>query len=267
MTEFNGVVDVLKNRTREPPPLLYKYCAFNERTPTIFQNNELYFQSPNCFNDPFDTAVGFTCVGSKQQRKRLFREHMPLSYPHLSRKEALRLERRFKGGHWDHAIGGMEKQLQKIRERMGVFCMTEKKDNILMWSHYAKWHTGFCLEFETDDLFFSQVHPVEYTSTLPCVNLPDAWDTSVGSHTEGLLTKAKEWEYEREWRIIDLKNGVGVHLFPPAILHGVILGCRISEEDRQQVVEWCKGRSPRPTLCQARKKKMEYGLDIEPMPY
>ena len=31
----------------------------------------------------------------------------------------------------------------------GVCCFSEKKDDILMWSHYADGHKGFCLEFIT----------------------------------------------------------------------------------------------------------------------
>jgi hypothetical protein len=196
---------------------------------------------------------------------------MPRIYPDLSRGESLSFEKRFKEQHWDDAfVRGLQKKLQEIRGRIGVCCMTEKKDNILMWSHYAKWHTGFCLEFQTGDLFFSQVHPVKYPDTgeLPCVNLlTPSWDKLLSLSAEGLLTKAKEWAYEREWRIIDLTNEVGVRQFPPKVLHGVILGCRVSAEDTYQMVEWCKGKEPRPILYQARKKETEFGLEIKPVEY
>jgi hypothetical protein len=37
--------------------------------------------------------------------------------------------------------------LKRLHEEVGVLCFSEKYDNILMWSHYAKSHTGLCVEF------------------------------------------------------------------------------------------------------------------------
>jgi hypothetical protein len=270
MRELKGVVDILKDRQVNPPEFLYKYCALGKWTPNLFQDNELYFQSPNAFNDPFDSVVRFVCEGSRSQRKRYFRVYAPHYDPNLSRHRALSLERQFKTGSLDDAsIRGRQKGFRKIRDRMGVLCLTEKKDNILMWSHYAWYHTGFCIEFKTDDPFFSQVHPVKYTDTLPCMNLLLNWDESVVSHAEALLTKAVQWEYEHEWRIIDInrENGVGVHQFPATALHGVILGCRIKPENRSRIVEWCRARQPQPVLYQAKQKEAEFGLDFVGVEY
>jgi len=271
MTELKGVDDVLQERASVVPPLLYKYCAFNEWTASIFQKNELYFRSPNDFNDPFDSIVRFTCEGSKQQKERFIREHIRLFYPHLSATEALSREETFTSGRMDNELmQSIEAEFMERRRRIGVYCMTKEKKHVLMWSHYANWHTGFCLEFKTDDLFFQSVQPVSYPpySEVPCINLliPD-WNEVISRGAAGLLTKAKEWEYEHEWRIIDLVNGAKPRQFPPRALHAVILGCRTQDKDRQQMFKWCKGRSPRPVLYRASKKKMEYGLDIEPISY
>jgi hypothetical protein len=264
-----GVVALLKERKGTPPCLLYRYGVFDQWTHRIFQNNQVYFSSPDSFNDPFDSAVRFACEGSKQQRKKFFREFMPLHKPNLSRRESLLYEKQFKERHWDDGfLRGFQQDRLKVRHRMGVFCLTEKKDDILMWSHYAKYHTGFCLEFQTNDSFFSNANPVNYSDRRPVVNLliPD-WNELVVANVEALLTKAKHWEYEKEWRIIDLQKNAGIHQFPPTVLHGVILGCRISSTDREQVVKWCKGRSPIPSLYQAQMKETEYGLTIKPFDY
>lgn len=268
MTELKGVVHVLRDRTSTPPSLLYRYSAFTNWTHRVFQNNELYFQSPNDFNDPSDSAYRFTCEGSRQQRKRFFREHSRRYDPNLPRSRALSLEKQFKNKHLDGAVlNTMTNQLRKIRGQIGVCCLTEKKDNILMWSHYGELHTGLCLEFRTDDPFFSDVHPVRYSHNLPCVNVLAPWDELIGSSANAFLTKAEEWKYEREWRIIDPTRGPGVRQFPARVLNGVILGCRISTENSHRITEWCKARAPRPRLYRARKKQTEYGLDIEPVEY
>lgn len=270
MTEFKGVVDILNQPASVRPPLLYKYCVFNKWTPRIFLNNEVYFCSPNDFNDPFDSIVRFTCKGSKKQKERFIREHIRNFYPHVSAEEALSLEETFTSGRVDSELmQSIKMNFMERRGRTGVYCMTEEKKHILMWSHYAKRHTGFCLEFKTDDLFFQSVHLVRYPPSVkvPCMNLLPNWNRVIERGKAGLLTKAKEWKYEHEWRIIDLEKCAGVRQFPPTVLHGVILGCRISENDKRQIVEWCKERSPRPILYYAREKEMEYGLDIDPVKY
>jgi len=179
MTELKGVDDILKDRASQPRPLLYKYYAFSRWTQDIFRSNELYFQSPNDFNDPFDSIVRFTCEGSKKQKEGFIREHIRNFYPHVSPEEALSLEDTFTSGRVDNELmQSIKMNFMERRGRTGVYCMTEEKKHILMWSHYAKRHTGFCLAFKTDDLFFQSVHPVSYSSSgeVPCINLLPNWN-------------------------------------------------------------------------------------------
>src|SRR3990170_8890726 len=42
--------------------------------------------------------------------------------------------------------------------------VSEKVDDILMWSHYSQNHTGFCLEFDTSFEPFDKVHKVSALS-------------------------------------------------------------------------------------------------------
>lgn len=266
MTQLKGVVHILEERASPAPPLLYKYYAFDQWTQRIFQNNELYFQSPNAFNDPFDSVIRFIWKGSGEERRRLVQEHLSRYGPNLPRRVRLALAKHYETPDgFDELVEELKDRLDTIRRHAGVYCMTKTKRDILMWSHYAGHHTGFCLHFQTDDPFFSNAQPVSYSSTLPCVNILLSNLDEVT--TKGLLTKARRWRYEKEWRIIDLNNSAGVRQFPPTVLHGVILGCRISENDKRQIVEWCKERSPRPILYYAREKEMEYGLDIDPVKY
>ena len=46
---------------------LYKYGKFDEYTEKLFTHNEIYFSSPNEFNDPFDSKPRIICEGNKQQ--------------------------------------------------------------------------------------------------------------------------------------------------------------------------------------------------------
>ncbi|KNE87154.1 hypothetical protein PSTG_19467, partial [Puccinia striiformis f. sp. tritici PST-78] len=43
-----------------------------------------------------------------------------------------------------------------LNKSIGIFCLSEKPDSELMWSHYADSHQGFVIEFETECSFFNQ---------------------------------------------------------------------------------------------------------------
>lgn len=46
---------------------------------------------------------------------------------------------------------GFRKSVEAIAAKMqhqGIACFSAKVDDLLMWSHYADGHRGFCLEFE-----------------------------------------------------------------------------------------------------------------------
>jgi len=50
-----------------------------------------------------------------------------------------------------------------------------------------------------------------------------------------ILTKASDWAYEDEWRVIDHETGPGLKAFPEELLVGVILGARMAPDDRRYV--------------------------------
>lgn len=89
----------------------------------------------------------------------------------------------------------------------------KREDNLLMWSHYGEKHTGACLEFDTYCLRkeIDELKKVDYAQAIGSkrkeVPLPleDQDDTSPEYQErvrKFLSFKAKEWEYEEEWRFI-----------------------------------------------------------------
>ena len=81
------------------------------------------------------------------------------------------------------------------------------------------------------------------------------------------MSKAKDWEYEKEWRLIDPGPGPGTREYPTESLAGVILGCRMDEKNRKQIQDWCQERDHPPKLFEAKEKRTKYGLDIIPIFY
>jgi hypothetical protein len=91
------------------------------------------------------------------------------------------------------------------------------------------------------------------------------------------LSKAKDWEYEREWRLLaltapsayapnvppDLLYGKkGLHDFPPELITRVILGCRMTSEDKDTVKAWIRSGPARPKVCEAHADSGAYRLEI-----
>ena len=58
---------------------------------------------------------------------------------------------------------------ESLSKNIGVACFSEEKNSLLMWSHYAENHTGYCLEYKTEDIKAKSVEmicglfPVKYT--------------------------------------------------------------------------------------------------------
>ena len=250
------------------PDALYKYCMFNEYTEEIFTHNEIYFSSPEKFNDPFDSKPRLTCEGTMKERKRYLCKQYQKKYPKRSKEEILtdvEMEIITKGRDEIVLNEAMEKSREILRKKLGICCFSEKRDNILMWAHYANQHTGFCLEFDIDNDFFKPITcaiKVEYDAIWPELNVMRLDSYPEGKVGKKLLIKANDWEYEQEWRIVDHKKGPGIQNFPENALSGVILGCRISQENKENVFRWCRKRNHPPTLYEAKEKQKEFGLDI-----
>jgi pullulanase/glycogen debranching enzyme len=111
-----------------------------------------------------------------------------------------------------------------------------------MWSHYANAHTGICLKFANDDSepFMGRAQRVNY---LPFYQKAHAiYQNPMEQVDRILLSKAKCWAYEAEWRIIDHEFGYGLKYFDPSILTGIVLGYKISESHERSILKWITAR-------------------------
>jgi hypothetical protein len=135
-----------------------------------------------------------------------------------------------------------------------------------MWSHYADCHKGICLEFSTSQpSFFQKAQPVNYGEEFPALNLRDiVVDEALRSTAPWMLMKACQWEYEKEWRVLDFEFGPGPKSFPPTTLTGVIFGCRTSDGDRNKVSAWVRRGGV--VFYQAKEVSGHFMLKIERLP-
>lgn len=131
-----------------------------------------------------------------------------------------------------------------IPRHIGVLCMSSSAKHPLMWAHYAESHKGVLLEFDsaapcfnrrrhnTDDL--GCLWRVGYSDTRPALRLEGSGE---GTFSSLALTKALEWAYEQEQRLLwplsladrQVETDIGpIHLIeiPPSALISVTVGCK-----------------------------------------
>lgn len=251
---------------RSLPKKLYKYRPVNANTAPIVTDGEVFFPGPSKFNDPFDCRVTYSIDCTHAQFRRLVeRDHLSLRQIMDSRVPD---EHKANPIEWlyDHraelVTESATQALDKHIADTGVFCLSELRDNILMWSHYAENHQGVCLEFDThagSDIL-ENARQVQYGHAYPvyeCFN-----DDLSRLVEQALFRKSTDWEYEKEWRLIGMRKANQVVALSPGTLTGVILGARIPRDKEAEVRHWLSKLNVRPQLLQARLKDGEYGLDI-----
>lgn len=75
------------------------------------------------------------------------------------------------------------------------------------------------------------------------------------------FTKSVDWEYEGEIRV--LKKKKSNYQFNSSALKAVILGCRISEEDKSTLIKVLSYHYPDCQIFQARKSNNSFSLEFE----
>jgi hypothetical protein len=249
---------------------LYKYGQINklceERTEKLFTTPTLWFPSPAALNDPFECRPWVTGDGTREQVMESFSRMLRKKFPDWTEDTVSAnaaswyLERRHRHPEiWK----GMRKDLISVVEQsVGLYCLSEVNDEILMWSHYADEHRGFCLIFEATDStpVFGAAQRVSYSKELPDVDV--FCDSPHDAASKALLTKYCGWSYEKEWRIVDHEFGAGHHDYPVELLSGVIFGARMPNADRAKIQGWLLRRGHEVQLQEAIQSERHFKVEV-----
>lgn len=224
------------------PPYLVRYRTFNEEyTFDELVNGNIFLQCIGKQNDPFE---GRFCISNEQ-------------YIHKNRKRLEQLEKII-----NKKIGSNDLDIafEMIRPHMDIYtytirvaCFATTASNLLMWSHYANSHQGFCVYYDTEKILrclkkYSGVYllPVIYSETMydATENLT-SFSSNLGLNPA--LFKGNCWEYEQEWRLLFSEYKNNKHFskinFDGAIKR-VDLGCRCTEDKGyKQIMDWCEQKN------------------------
>ena len=96
--------------------------------------------------------------------------------------------------------GNVEKGLYEILDRTGILSVSETLDSHTLWGSYADKYRGVSIEFDSQKGLFAHANKVDYQEEVPLAKMLD--DSDETATKKFVLTKLKQWEHEREWRVI-----------------------------------------------------------------
>jgi len=206
---------------KSPPAHVYKYQPVNTRTLSNLKQASIWFSAPADFNDPFDCALRGIDPEQGLPDSELQRVLDQIRRnPGMSAKLQAEMctadgkpTPKFRESVIRSLQSAIENERKVRREQRGVACFSELRDDIVMWSHYADGHRGFCLEFSTAFMPFSKALQVNYQDNFPTIPAGVLFSDHHAGHDEGtthqlmqafVLTKAPCWGYEKEWRTLHI---------------------------------------------------------------
>ena len=284
----------------------FKY-ATPGATVAILESGKVRYSSPLTFNDPFDVQCGLhfdfdirtlhdkvidklEVLASSSteppvdpediwgkvvlEARRYFPKHgFPKTrWRELTSRSFQDLESTIRQTQEDYRRHWSEKLLPGLR----VFCVSEERDNLLMWAHYAQAHRGAVLEFWSlpeEDNPLSVAEPIEYLDHPPPFFTEAEWiDDFMGIkklnssalYRKYAYAKSRYWEYEKEWRVWYPFSTTGKYDYTPINpkeLRAVYLGCQAEPDFKSKVLEQVKIKFREARVYQAKKSESHYRLE------
>ncbi|GAY71957.1 DUF2971 domain-containing protein [Lentilactobacillus kosonis] len=178
----------------EVPDELYKYSPLNKYALDDLVHGNLTATKPALFNDVYDSIL-YTNINNGTWEA---------SGEFLSQREIERLNDDTKKSDRKNSVTYQGVNRQILR----VVSFSEKFDNNALWGHYANSNTGICVEYDLNSSKLKNlIFPVIYSRQTinwskygdPAKYKPDlAPKVSITCS----LSKAKIWDYEKEWRVV-----------------------------------------------------------------
>jgi hypothetical protein len=293
----------LKNQNL--PNRLFKFRKADEFGLNNLQNDTLWICSPDRYNDPYEcsTTIAFDRLTSTAVERGFdhmltrvdLRKHLnedeieqariaadPVtalgrallgkdpSLPKEMRDDLLRIIEEVWAAHNDAMLARINRQLQRNTK---VCSFSARNDSILMWSHYAKDHTGFCIEYAVDRWptdFRRMLYPVTYSTAqfdvtdylTQSIETPGNFNNLFGHMAA--TRKSSDWSYEEEWRfVMPIGDAYPDQNFPAPRPIAIHLGARATPEDVERLTDIAitKGLG----VFQMRLSNTEFRMTSEPL--
>jgi len=285
----------------------FKYASL-ATAKSVIKSKSFRWSAPTKFNDPFDHQTGFVLDVNTNEFARMLTDSIerlifsdiPASSKHLSLFGALIFRLRSKrdrlprdqilkrlhgsslksAANLNGSIGQLNAAIQEHLCHARVFCVSERPDNVVMWSHYANEHRGVVFKLRCiDEIDNTLLVARKVTYTDKFIAFPSAGNYAM--HLTGeqpidiaslcweiAFTKHIDWSYEREWRVhrplLDEPSGDGYTIYPenPRIFEAIYLGCRMEENEAASVIELIKRNLPLTKIYRAERSRTAFALSF-----
>lgn len=252
-----NMIEMVKNTQT-----IYQYMSSSGGR-SMLTESTLMLKNPSEFNDPYDCYTGLISPGNIPLT---FRENAIKRWlPSLNRKK---IREKLRAGKKIN-----DKQVAKIfKDKVlpyeisirGISCFSRSNDNMLMWSHYCQSHTGICIGFNLNNLYYfvrgiaaingwkPMMLPVSYKEEFIPV---EYFDNKTHAIYTWLSTKYDLWKYEQEIRLImtDVKfnetrwkdKKIKTFKIDPDLIEEVYLGSKIDHKDEEVILNLCARMYPK----------------------
>jgi hypothetical protein len=261
-----------------PSFILYKYRDWkNPHHRNIIRASELYVPTIGEINDPFDFKIppDYTFLDTPEKQETYILYLIESALPTLVNK-GINIQNRID----DLKILFSNKEHKRILEfeyeihtnsmidkHYGICSFSKRWDSILMWTHYSANHGGVCFGFNSNAIeelqYFGLWGAVDYQNEFPRINPLES--TSIESMFRESLTKAKDWEYEQEFRFVKLWEPKPPSLEEKKVtltencISEIILGLWIDPECKTELI--AIGRAKNIPVYQITKTRKEFKFD------
>lgn len=216
------------------PKYLFKYRSVDDYSISSLLNDTLWFDHPANFNDPYDCSVNFT--GD------IIDDYINNLWKTISEKAGIKskLEKQVYNFYHSSII---EKFDKAISNSCLVCCFSSNVNSMLMWSHYANSHKGFCIAYDISKL---DKNNIMRKNLYPVIYKKEKFDVSYYLDSAicpkypaiaGLCWKSREWSYEDEYRIIlpckdNIKEPKLFNVLKPS---AIFLGSKIDQKSEEKI--------------------------------
>ena len=151
---------------------------------------------------------------------------------------------------------------ESVNTTVGIFSLSAIKDNLLMWSHYADSHRGFCIGLDSEILYklTGSIGPVIYNNEFPERRLNDDENNDF---LKLFITKSPDWAYENEYRVLKVNQARTKITLSDDCIKEVILGCKMPVGQKDEIIELVKSRLKHVEIYETELNNNRFNLDIK----
>ncbi|WP_162051319.1 DUF2971 domain-containing protein [Pontibacter pamirensis] len=237
LERINASAERLNHSNIKVPTVFYHYTSIKAAM-AILRSAKFKLSHPDSFNDPYDldtSVIDFNCDAE------IFMNHLAQLGVHNPLKDTPPNSELKKYMINASSVAFLENEVKRVRGGYRVGCFSKEYNNTLMWSHYAKSHSGVCIGFEYNafnpECF---VYPVKYLWKKESCNL---FDSEIQPVFFVCYQKSRVWKYEREIRVVHFDTNLltkGKVAFQKNSVLRLYFGLKTKPEDKKEVLSLLK---------------------------